>query len=672
MPPAERKNARYDGFRKRIRFLAVCALAAFSLLGFKLWRMQIIRGEHYAHQAERLRLHFQWLQAPRGMILDRHGRVLADTQPARDLVILPALCEEREQEVAALLHQLINVDEERLLNGIKHAREENEHYRHVLVKRNVSMTELARVLELASALPGVFPDIRPQRRYLHGAVGGQLMGYLREVDDRDLSAQDDEGPYKMGDLIGRGGLELQYEELLRGRDGQLWVTRYADGMPQLEYRGLGQGYAMVDVYGRRLREEQDLRVQPEPGQTLRLTLDIDLQRYAENLLQRKMVQMYEEEMTEEVQAEVDRAAMGGAIAVLEADTGAVLALASTPRYDPTVFITGEREEVRRVLYGESDPMLNRCYREHYPPGSVFKVLLAMAALEEDVLDEETCFSCDGLFYLPGVSRPWRCWRLKYGGHGKVGVVDALAFSCDEYFYNVGLLLEAERIDAWSERFGLGVRTGIDIPGEVPGLVPSPEHKRAKMKNILPDQPSEWAWYPGDTVNLSIGQGDALTTPLQNAVLMSAVINGGRRVRPFLNRDLGPDVSEPLVSAHTLELVRQGMRKCIEKKEPPSGTGWRAAVPGMVVLGKTGTAQAVARNVYSEYGEEENRIPFAFRDHAWFVAGVLDREPRIALCVLIEHGLHGSSGASPLARDVIEYFYSKNPQPTYIARKEGGA
>jgi len=196
---------------------------------------------------------------------------------------------------------------------------------------------------------------------------------------------------------------------------------------------------------------------------------------------------------------------------------------------------------------------------------------------------------------------------------------------------------------------------------VAGLIPSREWKRAVGKSLHPDEPSEWEWYDGETVNLSIGQGAMLATPLQNAVLVALVVNGGRRVRPYVNEALGPDVSEPLCSEETLRIVREGMRLCVEKKDSPSGTGTEARIEGITVIGKTGTAQAVARNVYEDY-ENEKDIPYELRDHALFVAGVLDREPRLAVSVIVEHGLHGSSAAAPLAREVIKLFYDNHPQP----------
>jgi penicillin-binding protein 2 len=282
-------------------------------------------------------------------------------------------------------------------------------------------------------------------------------------------------------------------------------------------------------------------------------------------------------------------------------------------------------------------------------------MMAAAALEEGIIDENTAYYCPGFFQIKG--RRVNCW--KHSGHGHIGVVDSLAFSCDVFFYNVGLELGIDRLSAWANKMGLGQETGIDLPGEISGLIPTREWK-AKLHA---DEPVwEQNWYPGDTVNVSIGQGSVSATPLQNAVMMACVSNGGWRVRPYLNQERGPKLSERILSDKTLEIVRRGLRKCVEKDDrAPTGTGKEAKIEGMVVLGKTGSAQIMALEEHAQYATEED-IPKAKRDHAWFVAAVLDREPPIALCVLVEHGHHGSSMAAPVARKVILAVYGEEDPP----------
>ncbi|NIA13996.1 MAG: penicillin-binding protein 2 [Nitrospiraceae bacterium] len=640
------QKKRPDGVTARVRFVMIGLVLAMSVLVVRLWDLQVVHWFDYAQMAEYNRLRPERLKAPRGTIYGPdESIVLADNRSACDLVIVPAEC--RPMEIDAViekLDELVGIDEAALRRKIEESK--SRPYRQVVAKQDVSRNDLMRVEEFAYALPGVFPVARPQRRYVYGDTAGQILGYLGEVGEDEL------GKYKLGDLIGRSGLEQVYESAMRGTDGQLVVSVYrTDRRPQLRTDALGRAYVGVDSYGRQL--EQEFRVDPEAGGSIFTTLDIGLQARCEEILE-------------------DARAIG-AIAVLNADTGAVLTLASTPGYDPSVFVThGRARDREEALVGKLKPMRSRAYQEAYPPASVFKVMLAVAALEEGVIDENTTHYCPGRFRLDGVNQVWRCW--KSSGHGNISVVDALAFSCDVFFYNVGLALGVDRINEWAAKFGLGRPTGIDLPHEVSGLIPSRDWWDQVRRPQYPDEPWEWRWYPGKTVNLAIGQGEATTTPLQNAMMMAAVINGGRRPRPFVNMSLGPELSEDFIGDRTIDLVHRGMRKCVDKdRSPPTGTGKAAKIPGMIILGKTGTAQIVSRKQLIKYGKDENNIPYFLRDHAWFVAGVLDREPRIAVSVLVEHGLHGSSAAAPLAKLVIEYFYaSRQPPAALQVAQEGGA
>ncbi|MBI4556451.1 MAG: penicillin-binding protein 2 [Candidatus Hydrogenedentes bacterium] len=635
--PGETSRKRYDGVEQRIGHLAVALVLALTVLGARLWQLQIIQGSEYAARAERNRLFFQRLASPRGTIYGPDTRiVLADTRPACDLVLVPAECGD-PQVVCSRLATLIGIDRPALLAKIEERKKEREPYAQIVIKQDVSKNELTRVEEMSFALPGVFTIVRPQRRYLHGRTAGQILGYLSEINEEELGAR--KPRYQMGDMIGKAGLEKVYEELLRGHDGQMLVTRYAVGTPQLRTDPWGKPYVHTDSYGRLLQEEEQYRRNPIPGQEIFTTLDIGLQAKAESLLEGKV----------------------GAIAVLDADDGKVLALASTPGYDPSIFATSGMSKARlEVLEDKTEPMKNRAYQDMYPPGSTFKVVLAAAALEEGAIDENSTFFCGGHFDLKG--HRWRCWKT--GGHGTLSVVDALAFSCDVFFYNVGLRLGPDRIHDWSQRLGLGVKTGLDLPQERTGLIATPVWKKQMNAHL---EPSEQEWYQGDTVNLSVGQGYTLVTPLQNAVMIAAVVNDSKRVRPYLNGAATPQVTAPLLSEHTLRILRAGLRKCVEKDQPPSGTGWRAKIPGIAVIGKTGTSQAVNRQYTDKYKNEAD-IPYALRDHALFVAGVLDRTPRLAISIMVEHGLHGSTGAAPLAKELIAYFYS-HPSPTGLLAKQ---
>lgn len=619
---------KYDGAERRIHLVAILIMLAFSVLCFQFWRLQILNLSQFSEMAEANRVRQKRLDAPRGVIYGRDEVVLADNRASADIVFVPGDCpKEQIPEVCATLEALIGVSPERLLAQIESSR--RQPFSQIPVKRDVSKADRIRIEENSFSLPGVYTVVQPQRRYLYAETAGQLLGYLGEINQREL--EEHEG-YNMGDLIGRTGLEQMYEDVLRGHDGYMLVTKYATGSPQFRTDRYGVPYiAKRDSHGHLLSEE-GLRQPPRAGNPLYLTLDIDLQQYCENLLKGEV----------------------GAIVVLDADTGAVYALASTPTYDPSVFVTRGRSQERQELLNEAHPrrMRNRAFQEQYPPGSVFKIMMAAAALEEGKINDRTGHHCPGFYQLPGVERRWRC-HVRYG-HGHVNVYEALAYSCDVYFYNVGINLGIDKISEWAHRMGLGEPTGIDLPGEIPGIIPDKEWK-ARMnadKSVW-----EQRWYPGETVNLSIGQGGASTTPLQNAVMMACIVNGGYRVTPYLNASRPSERSEKILSDTTVESVRRGLQMCVDKMDPPRGTGRRAHIPGMVVLGKTGTAQIMSLKHHEQYATAAD-IPYHKRDHAWFVAGVLDREPRISLCVLIEHGHQGGEVASPYAKDVITYFYDR--------------
>lgn len=624
---AKPEKKQIAGFDWRVRLIALGLLIAGGILVARLAHLQIVQGDQYAVQAKENRIHSILLRAQRGTIYGRGGTVLASNRAAYDLFLVPKECQGYEEDICARLEHLVGTDADALMGEIEEHR--HEPYTQIEVKRDITRTELSRVEEMAYCLPGVGTLVRPQRRYHYGRVGGQLMGWLNEIGRAEL----DEMPkYRRGDLIGRAGLEMAYEDTLKGTHGRMVVTRYNLGMPQIRTDAYGNLRMVSDQRGRRVVVED--RNDPISGRPIHVSLDIALQAKAEEILGTER----------------------GAIVVLNAETGEVLALASMPGYDPNTFVDADQQHEKRAvaaLLSNKDHlkrMRHRAFQEHYAPGSVFKVMMATAALEEGVITRDTTFFCPGHFSLGNTT--WRCW--KRGGHGNIAVVDALAYSCDVFFYNVGLELGVERIDAWAEKMGLGTTTGIDLPREDKGLVPSPAWKNVEYAHL---NPWDRAWQPGETVNLSIGQGQCALTPLQTAVMMSCIVNGGKRVRPYLDMDLSPQLSEPFISPETIATVREGMRKCVAKHDFPSGTGRRADIEGLFVIGKTGTAQVVSRSAYAGYDDELD-IPYNLRDHAWFVAGVLDAEPPIAVAVLFEHGLHGSSGAAPMAGEIIDFFYNK--------------
>ncbi|NUM52351.1 MAG: hypothetical protein HUU46_01785 [Candidatus Hydrogenedentes bacterium] len=721
--PKTKPNQTESSVGSRLSALAVAVVVVCSVLVLRLWQLQIVNGADYANKAENNRLDYEVLKSPRGEIYGRDPSiVLAGNRAACDLVMTPASLEhvdeltkawgpaapvagdrsgtrllcliadaitrgdaldsildcaqsdsDREKldgllpplhTVRAMCGELgqiasVNGDEQfiRILASVR----SNSPFEQLLIKEDISKTARMRVEEYSFKFRGVYTVARPQRRYYYGKTAGQILGWFNEISPAEY--QKLRPRYKFGDIIGRDGIEMAYENELKGKDGAMIVSRYNRSVPQVRTDERGNPYIETDHMGRPLSVEE--RHDAEPGKPIFTTIDIGLQRECENILEHEL-------FAEDI---VDTPAEG-AIVVMNADTGELLALASVPTYDPNIFATSTADKGRiisELMRDPKKPMLHRAYQTHYYPGSVFKVLMAIAALEEGVINEHSSFSCGGSFTLGG--HTWKCW--KPGGHGTVSVVDALAFSCDVFFYNVGRQMGPDAMDRWAAKLGIGVKTGIDLPREVPGFVGSPAKKAAYAKAIKSKNPDDFRWHPGDTISMSIGQGMVDTTILQNAALMAAVINGGRRVRPYVNLELGPNVSEQLISGTTLRILHDGLFKCVDKsKQPPTGTGKLAKIEGLEILGKTGTAQIVALSQLK--GLKERAVPYELRDNALFVAGVVNREPRIAISIMVEHGLHGSSGAAPVAKKICEYFYFEREQedatgestaPITVARQE---
>ncbi|MCX8064659.1 MAG: penicillin-binding protein 2 [Candidatus Hydrogenedentes bacterium] len=612
-------------------FITVVILALIS----RLWELQVKQGEIYKEKAENNKVWPQILKAERGKILTREGIILADNRTSTDVIFVPGDCpKEKLNEVAKTLNIILNINPDWLSQQVEKFR--NEPFTQIIIKRDIPRSDWIKLEENIFRLPGIYTITQPQRRYPYGSTAGQIIGYINEISKEELEINND---YYIGDLIGRAGVEKYYENLLRGTPGWMMITKYAAGLPQLRTDKYGNFVlARRDTRGHFLLEEELYKEEPKPGNDVILTLDIALQSFCENLLSTE----------------------SGAIVVLEAETGAVLAMASSPRYDPNIFVTkGKDLERLETLKSKPNKMANRAISEHYPPGSVLKIFLAATALEKGVITPTTTFYCPGSFKIDGKGREWLCWQKH--GHGSVNVVDAIAYSCDVFFYNVGLKLGIDNISEYAKKIGLGCYTGIDLPIEVPGLIPNKEWK----SKVNADKPIwEQRWYPGDTVNLSIGQGSCSTTPLQNAVLMATIINGGYRVYPHVNASYTPPIStERIFSEKTLKTVIQGMQLCVEPiGNKPAGTGKQARVEGITVIGKTGTAQVVSLEVQKKYKSVED-MPKELRDHAWFIAGVIDKKPPIAICIIIEHGAHGSSAAAPLAKEIISFFYSRDRQKT---------
>jgi penicillin-binding protein 2 len=606
----------------RIKLVAAIVLLIFGGFVVRLFHLQVVEGEVLRQRSQKNSVRNVDLEAPRGEVLDREGRVIATWRPSRALRVIPNDLGDRVRIFAAL-GQLIGAPGAEL-DAQAGSSKGLARFRPVTLVEDLDWERLARVESHRYALRGIETVEQPRRFYPGGTLAAHLLGTLGEIQQTQLE-KEQYASYRPGEVIGQTGLESRYETHLRGAAGRRDVE--------------------VDAAGRELKIRRELP--PALGGRLVLALDQDLQLEAEAGFRTVP------------EGEPER--MGAAVAI-DVRTGDVLAMTSFPTYDPNVFSSRIDRSTWRALTDDPwKPLRNRAIQNHYPPGSTHKAVVAAAALQEGVIDTSTRVYCPGHYYFGG--RRFGCWKKE--GHGTVNVIQALQRSCDVFFYTVGERMGIDRIAKHASTFGLGDTTGIDLDGEVTGIVPSSEWKLRRFKE---------KWYPGETISAAIGQSYNLYTPLQLAVSYAAIANGGHVVRPRLvlrreDRDgntleeYPPEFTETAtVSAENLAIVREGLTAVVEV---PGGTGMRAKVPGVRVAGKTGTVQVVSLDKVR--GLKELEIPVRFRDHAWFGAFAPADAPEIAVAVFVEHGLHGSSAAAPIAQRIMaKYFQKRGMSPLPVA------
>ena len=480
-------------------------------------------------------------------------------------------------------------------------------FKPVKIKPDIEWNELALLESNRVHLPGLLVDVNPKRTYNYGTLASHLIGYLGEVDENELR-QSRDAPYRMGALIGKYGVEFQWEADLRGTDGG----------QQIE----------VDAMGREIRPLRS--VESFPGNNVVLTIDLELQQVAEEAFQDK----------------------SGALIAMDPRNGRILAMVSKPGFDPDLFARNiSAEEWKALMENPFHPLQNKGIQGQYPPGSVFKIVTALAGLESGALTPDTAFNCTGAFSFG--NRDFRCW--KEGGHGRIDLRRAIVESCDTYFYQAGLKIGVDTIARYAEEFGLGRKTGISLPHERPGIVPSSSWKRRKLG--VP-------WYTGETLSFAVGQGYLNVTPLQQVTFMSAVANGGKLYLPQVVervedmsgkvlREYPPvETGRAHVSESSLRFIREALTGAVNE---PHGTGSVCALKDVLVAGKTGTAQVVKMAQDWKKGDAQ-RMPLKHRDHAWFAAFAPVEAPRIAVIVLAEHGGFGAAAAAPIAKQVFEKFF----------------
>lgn len=622
------QNEQLQAFQDRFRYLYAILVVVASILFLRLWFLQILKGEEFKQFAEENRLKRIKIEAPRGMVFDRNRSILLDNHPTFNVTITPqyfraASLEQRDatiQKLAKITRQNPKV----ILEALAKARRQPS-FQPVVVKKNLTMDEVSLIEMEKLSLPGVEVATGIRRTNVNGLIGSHLLGYIAEIDAEELPRvnRSAERLYSQGDSIGKSGLEMQLENTLRGVDGVEFVE--------------------VDAYGRKkvLNDRSANNVVGEippkpaiPGKNVVLTVDEDLQKTAAE-------QFIKDGKT-------------GAVVALDPNNGEVLSMLSWPSFDSTEFSVGIRPEYWRALSSNEDkPLRDKTINDHYSPGSTFKIISALAGLEEGLINENTVVSGGGTFKFGG--RVWHDWKKE--GHGPSEVVKSLYRSVDVFYYKLATRMEIDVLARYARALGLGQRTGVALPGEITGLVPDTAWKKRTHKT---------EWFPGETLSVIIGQGQLNTTPIQLANMIAAVANGGTIYKPRLVKYIeGQDGSvlektEPSIlhqtawSEKNLQLVRKGIRDVIMHD---NGTAHATFVPGIDAAGKTGTSQVIrftAETVFKDCKHLERR----YRHHGLFVAYAPIDDPKIAVAVVAEHSCGGSTGAAPIAMAVIKRYLQK--------------
>ena len=600
----------------RVGLIALIMLAAFMIFVVRLFQLQIVEGADLASRSQRNSVRTLRLEAPRGDIVDREGRALATTRPAFRVRVIPSEIRSPEREYRVLA-ELLDRDEQELSERVGKPRGRRR-FQPVALETDLTYLQRARVESHRYALPGVVTDMMPRRYYPTDASAAHLLGSIGEIAPDQLG-RDSVPKYRPGDVVGKSGLESRHEAHLRGK--------------------LGGRNIIVDVAGQEIEVIDE--VEPVPGGRIVLTIDLDLQRVAEEAFR-----------SESPGVPGHR----GALVAIDPRSGEVLAMVSAPSYDPNSFPGGiDSEAWNELITDESRPLRNRAVSGQYPPGSTYKAVVAVAGLAEGVLDPANKVLCPGEYKMG--RHTYRCW--KRGGHGEVDLDQAMLGSCDVYFYKLGVELGVDTIAEYAKKFGFGRPTGIELRGEMPGLVPSREWKeRARGER----------WLRGETVSASIGQGFNLATPIQLAQAFSVLSNGGTLYRPHLVKHLEawdgslqqyPEVGPPEATGLDPEVLDRVRQSLIAAVEDPKATGSRARVDGVVVGGKTGTSQVVRLERIRGLKPEE--IPMRYRDHALFVGFAPAENPEIAVAVVLEHENGGGGvAAAPIAQKVLARYFEKHP------------
>jgi penicillin-binding protein 2 len=592
--------------QRRLPLLAAFIILFIVILFGRLWYLQAVRGSYYYEQAENNRIRPVKLRPPRGIIYDRHGKPFVENVLTFDISLVPEDATDLEATVKKL-SSIISIDQESILRTLDDASSIRTRYEPVKIKEEAPWNEVTFVESHIDDLPGVIIEPEHRRHYPYGGVASHQLGYIGKISQTQRKQEQAD----INLLVGQGGLEKVYDRLLRGTPGR----------------------RMIQVNAA-CRKVKDLGIEePGLGKDIYLTIDLDVQQAAEEALGTR----------------------SGSVVAMDPNTGEILAMVSHPNFDPNLFPRGiAPKDWVRLTNDPSHPLYNRAIQSVYPPGSTFKILVALAGLETGVIDPKEKITCRGS--IKSGKHTFRCFKTR--GHGPIAFHEALVESCDVYFYTMGERIGFDRIAEYAKKLGLGSLSGIQLPDEKPGLIPTTEWKKHRTGE---------AWYPGDSYINSIGQGFVLVSPLQAARMMSAIANGGHVYRPVVlkqtrDRETGAVRPFPLergkdaqLNPEALDELRRALAGVVAE---PGGTGHGVRTPLATVAAKTGTAQVIAQKVPGKKLSDETR------DHAWFVAYAPVENPKIAVAVVVEHGGFGGSAAAPVAKRVIEE-YLKHAEPAMV-------
>lgn len=587
----------------RFKTLSTIILAAVLVLASMLFYMQVVRAELYKKLSLSNRIRRQRVIAPRGMIRDRNGVKLVVNVPVYQICILPSKVE-GEDELLSIACSWLRIDEERLRTNLSEWIERFPDKREMPVIQAADKEQISILRENRELFPFFRLALRHRRQYPEGSLAAHLLGYVGEVTDDDLKRSTN---YHQGDIIGRTGVEFAGESYLKGIDGERLVEISAEGT-EIGVIDILEGIESPDgaVSSRA----------PVPGRDILLTIDVDLQREIERVFT------------------WDK----GSVLAMDPRNGEVLAAVSRPSYDPNMFIGGvSAAEWKRLFENPDNPLFNRSVQATYPPGSTFKLITAYAALSNKLVGRNQYLKpCFGSYRFG--NRNFGCWRPE--GHGSVSLYEAISQSCDVYFYQLGEMLTADQFAAVARVFGLGKRSGVDLPSEAAGIIPDHSYFDRRF--------GKGKWTKGHLLNYSIGQGEVLTTPMQICLMTSILANGGKRIQPHVVRQIvdfdgrsttnyrWDAVELPAIDQRILKALRRAMEGVVGGER---GTGRAAAIPGVDVAGKTGTSQ-------NPHGE----------DHALFIAYAPAEDPEIALTIVMENAGHGGAMAAPVARSILMYYF----------------